>query len=116
MDNNDVDDERLQRIALVGHNILHQKHISKAAKKRREAVEDARFQVYHKYSAHGYDSPKQMLENEPDYKDFLRGHFEDSEPNQDEGVVVLNSTALTLAKTHWRSSDKWIAILRTHTH
>jgi hypothetical protein len=38
----------------------------------REDYEDVKFQVYCKYNAHGYGSPEEMLENEPDMRRLLQ--------------------------------------------
>ncbi len=41
----------------------------------REEYEEAKFRVLYKYSSEGYDSPMDMLENEPGYREVLGDDF-----------------------------------------
>ena len=40
--------------------------------REQEDVAEACFQVYYKFSAHGYDSPEDMLEHEPEYRELVK--------------------------------------------
>lgn len=63
----------------------HHHHRQKA--QRNADREDARFQILCKYSANGYDSPREMMENEPDMAeiagldidDFSSGGYDDDD-------------------------------------
>ena len=41
---------------------------------KREHAEDMRYEVFHNFRAHGYFSPQDMLDAEPRYREFCRGH------------------------------------------
>ena len=41
---------------------------------KREHAEEMRYQVFHNFRAHGYFSPQDMLDAEPRYMEFCRGH------------------------------------------
>ena len=46
--------------------------VDRSARRDLEEYEDVKFQVYCKYSANGYGSPEEMLDNEPDMREVSR--------------------------------------------
>ncbi len=91
-------EEFAQRIAVPGNVILREGKKRQQSKRDRENLDDLRFQVYHNFSANGYDSPGEMLRDNPEWARALRlGRFEHEE-EEEEQHVGGDSKAVKIAR------------------
>lgn len=75
-----VDGDEESVVAQLVQRVLEVSQRETLRRLQRQNAEDARFQVYHKFSANGYDSPEDMLEAEPEYLESISGRVPKSLP------------------------------------